>query len=182
VQNTIHEFTGPSGDYPALAAGPANALAERLRTLIHEESGQQSRVADSIGRSATNAAAAIVAGAGPSAPSGLQLPSDVAAALRSGRMALVGINWGAGDIAVRTALSSDLRGVAAEMNRLGAPWRIEVDATEAEGGKEAARTRSLLVQNALVAAGLQTLNGGRAVLRPTKYGAAAAGRVEVARP
>jgi hypothetical protein len=183
VQSAIHEFTGPDGEYPALAEGPANALAERLRKLIREEAGQQTRVADSIGTSINAMGAAIMAGASPaSGPSGLQLPADVPGALRGGRLALQHINWDAGDMAVRSALSAELKGVAAEMNRLGGPWRIDTAAPSGEGGKETARLRAILVQNALVSAGLQTVQGRSAVLRPTKYDEAPTGRVEIVRP
>ncbi len=183
VQNTIHEFTGPSGDYPALANGPADQLAERLRKLIREEFGQQSKVQDSIGTSA-NAMLATVTGsaASTSVASGLQLPADVPAALRAGRLSLTGINWSAGDMSLRSALASELKPVAAAMNQLGGQWRIEVAVTAAEGGEETARLRSLLLQNALVSAGVMTVNGGRAVWRPSKYAEAAALRVEVVRP
>jgi hypothetical protein len=183
VQNAIHDFTGPTGDYPALAEGPANQLAERLRKLIREESGQQARVADSIGTVVNAMGAAITGGAAmATGPSGLQLPADVPGALRGGRLALANVNWGAGDMAVRSALSAELKGVAAEMNRIGGPWRIEAAALLAEGGKETARLRALLVQNALVNAGLQTLQGRSAMLRPTKYDEAPTGRVEIVRP
>jgi hypothetical protein len=184
VQNAIHEFTGPTGDYPALAEGPANALAERLRKLIRDESGQQGRVSDSIGTSAMAMGAAITGGANGGRPgsSGLQLPPDVAGALRSGRLALANINWSAGDMALRSALSVELRSVAAEMNALGGPWRIDAAVPKAEGGKETARLRTLLVQNALVSAGMLTVNGGKGVLRPSKSDEAATARVEVVRP
>jgi hypothetical protein len=184
VQNAIREFTGPDGDYSKLPEGPANALAERLRKLIREESGQQSRVADSIGTSVNGMAAAVMGVSGPSAPgsSGLTLPADVPAALRAGRLALAGINWSAGDMALRATLPADLRAVAEEMNRLGGPWRIDAAVPQADGGKETARLRTLLVQNALVSAGLLTVNGGKAVLRASKYDEAATVRVEVVRP
>jgi hypothetical protein len=184
VQDAIHEFTGPSGNYPALAEGPANALAERLRTLIRTESGQQSRVADSIGTAVNAMGAAITAGAGVATPmsSGLQLPTDVPVALRAGRLALTNINWAAGDIALRSALSTDLKAVAAEMNAVGGPWRIEVAAPAGDGGRETARLRAVLVQNALVNAGLQTVQGRRAVLRPSTYDVSPTARVEIVRP
>jgi hypothetical protein len=182
VQNAIHEFTGPTGDYPALAEGPANQLAAKLRILIRDEAGQQGRVADSIGTTTNAMAAAIMGGATTATPSGLQLPADVAGALRTGRLALNNINWNAGDIALRSALSTELRGVATEMNRAGGPWRIEAAVPQNDGGKETARLRTLLIQNALVNAGLLTVNGGKAVLRPSKFDESATPRVEVVRP
>ncbi len=184
VQSAIHEFTGPDGEYPALAEGPANALAERLRKLIREESGQQGRLADSIGTSVNAMMAGVTSAAGPglSTASGLQLPPDIAGALSSGRLALTNINWAAGDIAVRTALATELKPVAAEMNRLGGQWRVEAAAPAGDGGKGAAELRAVLVHDALVLAGLKTSQGGRGVLQSSKYGQAPVARVEIVRP
>ncbi len=185
IQEAIHAFTGPRGDYPALAEGPANQLAERLKKLIREEGGQQTRVSDSLRTSVYASAAAITGDSSHvrSVASGLQLPSDVIGALRAGRLSLRGINWGADDIPLENALTNDLKPVADVMNQLGGAWRIEVTAPSGEGGKEAARHRAITIGQALSNAGLKDLTGDEnATLRPSRYGAAATARVEIVRP
>ena len=186
VQNAIHEFTGPAGDYPALAEGPANALAERLRKLIHDESGQQGRVSDSIGSSATAMMAALTGGAttGASSSSGLQLPPDVAGALRSGKLVLNGIKWanGADLLAFENALGADLKGVAAEMMRLGGVWRVDVYTPARDGGKQTSHARAGIMQQALSNAGFVMTNGDHVMLRPSKREQEEVARVEIVRP